>query len=149
MTKFLVETRLSVKLRRIFEVEAADADTAREIIEDGLFEDDPISEVSFSVPGDEVVVSVEEKPDDGAQVLLRFIPQAWIRDYAVSVDLDGPDTWHVSKAMLLERFPTETAWNEAHEDRDSMRQKGDAPRWIRDWSGPFNIELATGESPWE
>lgn len=81
-------------------------------------------------------------------VTLQFKPQAWIDDYAVSVDVDHPDRWTVPLALLLERFPTEQDWRHRDEDRDQMRDEGDAPTWIRNWSGPFEIDVADDENPW-
>ncbi|MBO9375531.1 hypothetical protein GG804_02015 [Sphingomonas histidinilytica] len=74
-------------------------------------------------------------------ISLRFNPQAWIDDYAVSVDAEHPDTWTVPLSLLLERFPTGESWHERDEDRDAMRLEGNAPRWVRDWTGPFEVEL--------
>lgn len=82
-------------------------------------------------------------------VSLRFRPQAWVNDYAISVDPEHPDTWDVPLAMLLERFSTEQDWNDRDNDRDDMRFEGTAPRWIRDWPGPFEVELAEGQDPWD
>ena len=82
-------------------------------------------------------------------VNLRFRPQAWVNDYAISVDPEHPDTWDVPLAMLLKRFPTEQDWNDHHNDRDDMRFEGTASQWVRDWSGPFEVEIADGYQPWE
>ncbi len=75
-------------------------------------------------------------------VTLRFTPLAWIRDYAVTVDDEGPATWEVPRALLLERFPLEKDWLEQDEERDAMRFEGNAPAWIRDWTGPFEVDMA-------
>jgi len=82
-------------------------------------------------------------------VKLRFRPQAWVNDWALSVDTDHPDIWEMPVSMLLNRFPTEQDWNDRHYDRDDLRFEEAAPRWIQDWSGPFEVELVEGESPWE
>ncbi len=83
-----------------------------------------------------------------ATVTLRFFPQAWIRDYAVAVDCEHPDNWTVPLSDFLDQFPTRDDWHERHEARDEMRTAGSAPRWIKDWSGPFEVELAGDEDPW-
>ncbi|WIW89606.1 hypothetical protein K3M67_06510 [Sphingobium sp. V4] len=88
--------------------------------------------------------------DSGPTVTLRFRPQAWIRDNAFDVDPEQPDTWDIPVAILLNRFPTEDDWHEDYGARDDMRFEGRAPRWIREWSGPFEVELAPdAASPWE
>jgi hypothetical protein len=88
--------------------------------------------------------------DGGPTVTLQFRPQAWIRDNAVDVDPEQPDTWDVPLSLLRTRFPTAEDWHEDHRARDDMRFEGQAPRWIRDWSGPFEVELATeAADPWK
>lgn len=92
-----------------------------------------------------------EETDDRAApqtVVLRFMPQAWIRDDAVAVDPEHPDTWDVPLSLLLERFPTVQDWNDEASERDDMRLEGNAPAWVRNWSGPFEIELVDGQDPW-
>lgn len=81
-------------------------------------------------------------------VKLRFAPQVWVNHYAVHVDPEDPDTWDVPLALLLERFPTEQDWHDRHHERDDMRLEGTAPRWVRDWSGPFEVEIVDGADPW-
>ncbi len=100
--------------------------------------------------GDE---SIDDEPDRCASssseiVTLQFRPQAWVNDYAVSVDIEHPDRWTVPLPLLLERFPTEQDWRDRDEDRDQMRHEGDSPTWLRDWTGPFEIDVADGEDPW-
>ncbi|AOH85578.1 hypothetical protein AWL63_18195 [Sphingomonas panacis] len=89
--------------------------------------------------------SSEEPPDDGdaapKTTILRFRPQAWIRDYAVDTDPDHPDTWEVPVSLLLERFPTRESWHQHGNDRDDIRFEGSAPAWVRDWTGPFEVEI--------
>ena len=82
-------------------------------------------------------------------VELIFRPQAWVNDYAIAVDPESPDVWTVSLALFLERFPTEEDWSSFHQDRDDLRFEGSAPKWIRDWSGPFEVDLADcATDPW-
>ncbi|MHA3790543.1 hypothetical protein [Sphingomonas sp. YL-JM2C] len=83
-----------------------------------------------------------------ATVTLRFCPQAWIRDHAVAVDCEHPDSWTVPLPGFLDQFPTPEEWHENHDLRDGMRAARSAPRWIRDWSGPFEVELAGDQDPW-
>lgn len=80
--------------------------------------------------------------------LARFEPQAWINDYAVEVDAEGPTTWECTA------FVRHTQSNYFHDidreierslfflDRDDVL-KGDpnAPAWVREWQGPFTITV--------
>lgn len=72
MAKFLVETSLTVTLRRVFEVEADNVDEAEEMFAEGQVEDGPISEETVKVVGDEYVVSVKS-----ADVKEDPINEAW------------------------------------------------------------------------
>ena len=58
---FLIETRLTVTLRRVFEVEAESAEAAEEMFTSGEADAEPISEETVKVVGDEYVVSTKEK----------------------------------------------------------------------------------------
>lgn len=84
---------------------------------------------------------------DGPTVKLNFNPQTWVRDYAMSVDPEGDTVWEVSKAEFLTAFPDEATFDAEHQLRDDLRLEGTAPKWIRDWYGPFEVELI--DSPWE
>lgn len=77
-------------------------------------------------------------------VTVRFTPQAWIRDYAIECDPAGPQEF----AIPLK---------DAHDDKgqrlpdrsyesDALKDHRNAPKWIRKWSGPFDIEILWDES---
>lgn len=64
-----------------------------------------------------------------------FRPQAWSNDYAVEVDPEGETEWQVEAGELQpDRF-----------DLDYLQASLNAPAWVRDWSGPFEIELEVGK----
>ncbi|MCR5942623.1 hypothetical protein FG152_17590 [Ochrobactrum sp. XJ1] len=75
------------------------------------------------------------------RVTLTFVPQIWHGDQAIEVDVSEPTEWTVSLSLLLERFPTDADWDAKAEIRDDLRDEGDAPQWIRDWLGPFEVRL--------
>lgn len=68
-------------------------------------------------------------------VMLRFVPQMWINDYAATVDALGPTEWVVDRSDIFFDFAKE------HEQRDDLRYHVNAPDWIADWQGPFEVEL--------
>ncbi len=72
---------------------------------------------------------------------VRFDPEAWVNDYPISVDPEGPTTFEV---------PLADAQNAAGEWLDSdeceaLRDHANAPDWIRNWPGPFTIEIEHDE----
>jgi hypothetical protein len=97
----------------------------------------------------ELEASMEQHTPPGAPVVwLKFRPQAWVKDNAVDADPEGDSLWPVSLERFLKMFPTRKDWDSEHWDRDEMRLQG-APRWIRNWSGPFEVELADDRDPWD
>jgi len=73
-------------------------------------------------------------------IRLRFIPQAWQgskRCSAVVVSPGGDRSliWSVPVDVIDFDFHRE------HGRRDALRHEGDAPQWMRNWDGPFEIEL--------
>jgi hypothetical protein len=75
------------------------------------------------------------------EITARFHPQAWINDYAVEVDPEGPTTWDVTAEVIA---MTETERNALKDDQyetDDLRFSVNAPKWIQEWSGPFYVEV--------
>ncbi len=74
----------------------------------------------------------------------RFVPQVWVRDYAVDVVHPevGPTEWELSDAEAQSALP------EARRrcaDLDFLRDTPGAPDWVKEWNGPFYIELIDPE----
>ena len=71
--------------------------------------------------------------EGGAVVKLRcrFIPQAWIHGLAVEVDACGPVIFEVERNKAPEPFSY---------DSDDLARDPNAPAWVRDWTGPFEVE---------
>lgn len=67
----------------------------------------------------------------------RFRPEAWVNDYAVEVDPGGEQEWQVSAALADD---TRLALA-SRGDLDFLRDDPSAPRWVREWSGPFTVEI--------
>lgn len=83
----------------------------------------------------------------------RFTPQAWVSDYAIEVDSRGPREWDTSDTHLAEvlawhasRGPAsvEEFWREVYGSSyasDSLRDDPAAPDWVRQWDGPFEVDV--------
>jgi len=67
-----------------------------------------------------------------------FHPQAWQHDYAVPVDPEGPTEWDVTSVIGSDQDPKLEA--DTYES-DALRETSNAPRWTRDWGGPFYISV--------
>jgi hypothetical protein len=81
----------------------------------------------------------DDRSGDDQAVLVRFTAQAWIDDYAVTVDPQGPTTFRVP---IADAQGADGRWLESHSDQsDVLRTHRSAPQWVQDWTGPFEIEL--------
>lgn len=69
----------------------------------------------------------------------KFIPQAWINGYAVEVDALAENTWEITSAAANEAIGM--ARNSL--DWDYLREDDRAPEWVREYPGPFEVELIT------
>jgi hypothetical protein len=75
----------------------------------------------------------------------HFHPQAWVNDYAVDVDPQGPTTWDVTDYIvkLEPKLRAKTLAGNTYES-DALRELPNAPRWTAEWSGPFYVEVSDG-----
>lgn len=71
------------------------------------------------------------------RVTARITAQAWVRDTAMEVDAEGPDSWDIVPEDLDLRSS----------DLDFLKDSRNAPQWVRDWSGPFEIDLDLSDMP--
>ncbi len=72
----------------------------------------------------------------------EFLPQAWINSLAVECDAEGPRVWDIGPLSYHERETLDVD----SETRDALRFHLNAPQWVKDWNGPFEIYLfAEGE----
>jgi hypothetical protein len=73
---------------------------------------------------------------DTSDVRVRFQPEVWVRDQATSVDIERENEWLVSEdtaALIAHALANDT-------DLDFVRDDEFAPKWVKDWPGPFTIE---------
>lgn len=66
-----------------------------------------------------------------------FRPQTWVDDEARPADALGDTTWTLS--------PTDVAGlDSGHLDTDDLvySRTSDVPAWVRDWEGPFEIDIS-------
>jgi len=70
-----------------------------------------------------------------------FTPQAWVRDYAIDVDPEGPTEW-VTEFEGLTHEQAEAILETGHDNFDLLKEDPAAPMWVREWSGPFEIHVS-------
>lgn len=68
----------------------------------------------------------------------RFVPQAWINNHAVDVDAQGATEWQLSDEDAEIAIPEAC---HVCSDLDYLQDHENAPAWVRNWHGPFYIEL--------
>ncbi len=80
------------------------------------------------------------------QFVATFVPQAWVNDYAIDVDPEGPTEWDATVAFQQlpwqYRERLEAAMNargSALDADDRLQTDPRAPEWVRAWSGPFSL----------
>lgn len=80
----------------------------------------------------------------------RFVPQAWVNDYAVDVDPEGDTEWDCTEAVreylnphggLRKTFRLMTG-GEYLDNDDILHSDPAAPEWVREWRGPFSIYVS-------
>jgi hypothetical protein len=85
----------------------------------------------------------------------HFTPEAWQRDYAVEVDPEGPREWDCT-AYALEHLDYLAQMRQAHggnldspegvlDGHDRFKADPAAPKWVRDWHGPYTIRITAQE----
>lgn len=67
----------------------------------------------------------------------KLVPQMWVNGQAVEVAATAQTTWPISE------YDVDEAIDEARRgsDWDYLREDANAPSWVREWPGPFYIEL--------
>ena len=86
-----------------------------------------------------------ETTDD--RYVVEFLPQRWVGDMAMEVEPEGPAEWCITRREVVELTGFEPSVlldrDVAHAtDRDNLRESRNAPRWVREWSGPFEVYLS-------
>lgn len=78
------------------------------------------------------------------ELICTFTPQAWVNDYAIDVDPQGPTSYPVTVEMAAEWPPD---WRTRELSEYEYIVKDTAPHeWIREYTGPFEFHLTWRES---
>jgi hypothetical protein len=69
----------------------------------------------------------------------RFYPQAWVNDNVIDVDAEG-ETHFTVPWPDSEPIPNDNSYKS-----DNLRFNDNVPEWIREWHGPFYVEILNRE----
>ena len=77
-----------------------------------------------------------------------FRPQAWVNGYSEAVDPEGPVSWDCTEYLTAnfspERIEEMVVETFGTFDHDDLTQDPNAPEWVRNWDGPFEVRLNEG-----
>lgn len=77
-----------------------------------------------------------------ARIIAKFHPQAWVNDYAVAVDPEGPTECDVTDRLVeLYSLGYLDSIRDDQYESDDLRFLDVTPQWWKDWDGPFYIEV--------
>ncbi|MFZ3482193.1 hypothetical protein [Sphingomonas sp. 3-13AW] len=146
MPQFIVTTTARAPIRERWLIEADSAEDAAELFEDHATGGEyPIEFLNDAIIGDEQdrevegVVEIGEAPVPAPITrIARFTGQAWIRDHALNVD-GGVTTFGITDDEFA------AAGGDDASDYDSLAGAANAPAMVRNWPGPFEIEILTDE----
>lgn len=142
MPKFIITTTAMAPIRERWSIEADNAEHARALFEENPnANENPLVFLDDEIIGDEEdrevqeVVEVEEAhaPEPITRIA-RFIGQAWIKDNAWTVD-ESTVTFGITDREFDE------AGGEDAGDYDALMDAAAAPDMVRNWTGPFEIEI--------
>ena len=103
----------------------------------------PASEPSPEpAPSAAVTAASAEAPPAGPRIHATFTPQQWQSNYAVTVDAEGPTDWDVTDEIVAMGREAALALKDNSDASDDLARSPSAPEWIRNWSGPYYVEVA-------
>ncbi len=82
----------------------------------------------------------------------RFVPQAWVNDYAITVDAEGDTEWDCTAYVeahrdYYDRMVERSIFDdEALDINDVFFHDPAAPEWVLKWHGPFDIFVRPEEA---
>jgi hypothetical protein len=82
-----------------------------------------------------------EPPAGSLRIIAEFLPQVWVRDFAMTVDPLGPTTFDVTEAVLAMGELRARALRDDQHETDHLRDLPTAPAWVTEWPGPFSIHV--------
>lgn len=100
--------------------------------DEGEFSDWMVQAVDTIKPADHDELDYIDQTINEPLHMVRFIGQAWINDHAIPVD-DKTVCYKVTQRELDDAQKSDVL--------DELQTAAGAPDWVKDWSGPFEVEL--------
>lgn len=101
-------------------------------------------------PNDDRIEAEQKAIEDGKVAYLEcdFLAQIWDGDHAIAVEHDDDPSWKmtIDEALKLTRKSKFEDIEEGSLDTDALRQSIHAPDWVKDWDGPFEVEMELQEA---
>lgn len=106
----------------------------------------PVTTTSYGVGDGDLFPA--ECPD--YRYTAHFTPEAWVKGHAIEVDPEGPQEWDCTEYAqrnrdYLDRLEAQgdllDTSDGAVDNDDVFAADPAAPRWVRDWRGPFTIHV--------
>ena len=77
------------------------------------------------------------------RIIARFVAETVINNDYVPVDPEGEDRFDVTAEVLALGREKALAMRDNRDESDELRQAAAAPAWVKQWDGPFQIQVAT------
>jgi hypothetical protein len=74
-------------------------------------------------------------------VYATFIPQAWSDDHLIPVDPLGDASFDVTAEIKAMGMIAARQIADYTSSSDQLRYAASAPQWVKDWPGPYSIEV--------
>ena len=75
------------------------------------------------------------------RIMATFHPQAWQNDYAIAVDPEGEVEFDVTPEVVAMGKEEARKVKDDQYESDDLRTADAAPDWIKNWNGPFYVEV--------
>ncbi len=74
-------------------------------------------------------------------IIATFHPQVWMDDYAIEVDPLGEASFDVTDEVVAMGKESALLIEDDQYSSDVFRTLDSVPEWIKDWNGPFYVEV--------
>lgn len=75
------------------------------------------------------------------KAMALFRPQAWVDDWAVDADPDGPQIYDISPELVAMGVDAAMQIKDLTNESDEFKDAKNAPDWVKEWSGPFEVDV--------